>query len=131
MLLPIAIILFLTCWISGVINRIISYNTKKKLKYSLNAKLPEIRNNLGRNPFDFNSNTIEPDFTLFFKFIFSFGSNKYSRLLLDQIIDLKAIEDFNDKNLNRLTKKYIRLNSNFIRLLLIGKISILSVFIFK
>ena len=131
MLLPIAIILFLTCWISGVINRVINYNTRQKLQHAINSKLPEIRNNLGSKFFDLNSDTVEPNFSLFFKFLFSFGANKYSRLIIDQVIDIEEIEAFNDKSLNHLTQKYIRLNSNFLRLFIIGKISILAVFVFK
>jgi len=111
-LIILSILIFLLCWVAFLINWIISAITISRLKRELSSNYPSIRNYLGiksarkidRSLKGFSSAS-------YLKMVISFGSLKHARNYFGIYVDIRKIEQLEDKNIKRLLSKAIKLTS--------------------
>ena len=134
-LLIIPIVGFLVCWLLFIVCTALMFRSQIKLKKTLKAQAPEIRNNLTLG-FRGINNDIEINSPFeFFKVLFSFGNKDKTRSFINQFVDLEAIDKSNKQELTKLSNKLIKLLSNSARLWVLGMvcvpIGILTLKLFK
>jgi hypothetical protein len=123
-------LIFVLCWILGMITWVRIVILNRQLKTELAQKAPSLNRSPG---FDINSYSIS-QITIsglhLFRMFISFGTTQKTRSFVNNFFDLEAIGKLTDTQLNRRIDTLIKLFSLYARTWLLGILSILVGFLF-
>ena len=113
------ILIFLICWLVLIVNRIIAFRSKFKLKTIIKKKHPSIRRNLSFFEDGLSIKLIKSGSRSFLNMFLSFGATEKAKTFINNFVDVQAIEDSSDDEIKQLINKSIRLESNYSRIWII------------
>lgn len=108
--------MFIVCWVLLMVSLILTLITQTKLKKTLKAQAPNVRNNLKFGFSSLNDNTaLDSPFGIF-KVLLSFGNKVKVRSFLNQFFDIDSVDNLDNQQIKDLSNKLINLFSKSIRL---------------
>ena len=113
------LVLFVLIFLLMILNRILSFINRSKLKKVLRERHPEIKQQLGFSGGNMRQKDSSVTSKLFFKMLFTFGSEHASRQFWNRFVDIKAIEETEDTHAIKLIHKSIKLESSFAKIWLL------------
>lgn len=114
---------FLGCWLALLVNRIIAFRVKSKLKKAIIMRFPSTvwKSSRGNGSIsDFQSSG-----SAFINVFLSFGSFKVSEDFWNNLVDVECINNSDDEEIKRLLRSSINLTSSFVRLWVVAVVIIL------
>lgn len=123
-------LIFIICWIAGLIYWLRIVFLSKIIKNELNLNYPDIKYSIGISAKNQLKPIVKSGAKRLMKMMLSFGSEKESRHFVEIFVDINAIEKLDNKKLNDRINKFVKLFSIFSRTWIIGIISILIALLF-
>lgn len=131
MIVLLLVLLFIICWILGLITWIRIMILIKNIKNDLAEKAPTLTYSLGLEIKTNAVSQIKTSGIKLLKMYFSFGSIQNTRNFVNCFADLQEIEGLGDIHLQIRIEKLIKLFSLFSKIWIIGFISILFGFLYS
>lgn len=121
-----ALLLFVICWLLGVINWILAYRNKSKLNQAITISPLNFKHNLSlSNQMNLSPKEMIAGSSSLVKMFLSFGSKASSRRFLNNFYDVEAIAQSDDEEIKRLFNRSIRFMGNFVKCWMIMATSLL------
>lgn len=113
------IFIFIVCWLVLLVNRVTTFRNKSKLSIAIKSRHPSIRRNLSVFEDGVSKNFFKTSSKSYLKMILSFGSKEKVKAVINNFIDVKAIENSSDLETKKLISRWIKLERNYLKIWII------------
>lgn len=113
------IFIFIVCWLVLLVNRVTTFRNKSKLSIAIKTRHLGIRRNLSVFEDRVSKNFFKTSLKSYLKMILSFGSKEKAKAVINNFIDVKAIENSSDLETKKLISRWIKLERIYLKIWII------------